>query len=183
MGLGGRLVNFITYGAQLRVLGADFIPVYFDPTYDVVRQLKYDMVRTGDFSKTAVGWFASLGTSLLEDKIVFNVSLDGPFGKPDPGLSDPAKDALNYPHLRGIFVIGEGLVPGLSFDFSYDKKGIKEWKSLISAENAAIQARLNYTTGPGIISFVYKIRYMPEKVAPADPWVVTSGLETSLKLF
>jgi len=80
-------------------------------------------------------------------------------------------------------VIGEGLVPGLSFDFSYDKKGIKEWASLISAENALIQARLNYMTGPAVISFVYKIRYVPEKVPPEDPWVVTSGLETSIKLF
>ena len=79
VGFGGRLLSFLTYGAQLRVLGPNFIPVYFDATYDLFRSAKYDLVQTGAGTETTMAWYASLGTSFLNDLIVFNVGLDAPF--------------------------------------------------------------------------------------------------------
>ena len=80
--------------------------------------------------------------------------------------------------------LGEGLVPGITFDFSYDKKAIASFSDLVTAQDAAIQALVNFTTGPAIISFVYKIVYVEYPVPPStDHWAVTSGLLTSVALF
>jgi len=181
IGLGGKLISFLTYGAQLRVLGEHFIPVYFDATYDLLRDAKHDLARgAGGFSDASMGWLASLGTAFFDDKIVFKVSLDAPFAAPIEDPKDPRVIVTN-PHLRGTLTIANGIIPGISLDASYDKKGITEWKDLIDPLNAAIQARLNYKSGPAVISFMYKVRY--ELTATPKPWVVTSGLESSIQLF
>jgi hypothetical protein len=178
-GVGGRILSFLTYGAQLRALGPDFIPVYFDATYDLFRGAKYDIVQAGTGTETSIAWYASLGTSFLNDLIVFNVSLDGPFEQKYP---EPPDNILNWPHLRAVFLIGEGLVKGLSLEASYDKKLIKNFASLIDPAEAAIQARLNYQIQVAVISFVYKLRKDATILPPGDPWVVTSGIETSIAL-
>jgi len=143
----------------------------------VFRGAKYDIVQAGAGTEASMAWYASLGTSLLNDVVVFNVSLDGPFAQPYP--LDP-DNILNWPHLRAVFQIGEGLIKGLSFDASYDKKLIKTFGSLVDPTEAAIQARLNYQIQVAVISFVYKLRY--EADAAPDPWIVTSGIETSIAL-
>jgi hypothetical protein len=177
IGVGGRLINIFTYGLQFRALGEDFIPTYFGPTYDLLRDHQYTIIHTGGFSDAMLGWQASVGTSLLGDTLIFRISLDGPFGA--TASTDPL---LRYPHLRGIFTLAEGVVPGITFDFSYDKKALASFDDLIDAENAAIQAQVNFKTGPAVISFVYKIVYDPSKL-PDDPWNVTSGLQSSIALF
>lgn len=177
VGAGGRLLSFLTYGAQLRVLGPNFIPVYFDATYDLFRTAKFDLVQTGTDTDTTIGWFASLGTSFLNDMIVFNVALDGPF---EAGSS--ITDLTQWPHLRAVFLVADGLIKGLSFDASYDKKLITSFASLIDPTEAVIQARLNYQIQAAVLSFVYKLRYDDTILAPDDPWVVTSGIETSIAL-
>jgi hypothetical protein len=171
LGVGGKVINIFTYGAQLRFLGENFIPDYFGPTYDLLRAEQYAIVQSGElYSPFLVGWLASLGTSFLGDKFIFNVSLDGPFVQP---ATDPT-GLLSYPHLRAILSLAEGVVPVFSFDFSYDKKGIAGWADFLSSDNAAFQARVNFRTGPAVISFVYKV------IANLPP---TSGLQTSISLF
>jgi hypothetical protein len=184
MGVGGKLINIFTYGAQLRALGPNFIPVYFSSTYDLTRDQQYAVAAsTANLTPSLLGWQASIGTTFLGDKLVFNVSLDGPFVA---GLvtnpNDPAY-VMSYPHLRGILSLAEGVVPGITFDFSYDKKGIAKWADLISAQDAAILAQVNFKSGPAVISFVYKIVYDQTIVPPGNPWNVTSGLQTSIALF
>ncbi|MCX7028662.1 MAG: hypothetical protein NTU62_00885, partial [Spirochaetes bacterium] len=177
VGVGGRLIKFLTYTAQLRALGSGFIPMYFDATYDVFRGAKYGLVQVGGGSGMTLAWYASLGTSFLDDKIVFNVGLDAPFT-----FGPDTADITQWPHLRGVFIVSEiPVLKGFSFDASYDKKLITSFKSLIDATEAAIQARLNYQAGPAILSFVYKLRY--DVTATPDPWVVTSGIESSISLF
>jgi hypothetical protein len=176
IGVGGRIISIFTYGLQFRALGEDFIPDYFGPTYDLLRDQQYLIVKTGGFSPAMLGWLASVGTSILGDAIVFRVTLDGPFAP--SSSTDPL---LRYPHLRGIFTIAEGVVPGISFDFSYDKKALATLSDLVSAEDAAIQAQLNFRTGPAVISFLYKIVFDPTQ--SPHPWHVTSGLQTSIALF
>jgi hypothetical protein len=181
IGLGGRLISFLSYGAQFRILGPNFIPSYFDATYDLFRSSRFDTVQAGLATAVSYGWLASLGTTFLEDKFIFTVVLDGPFGKPYPDVvsTDP-QYVLNYPHLRGILTVAEGVIPGISVDCSYDKEGITSWAELISPLNASIQAKLNYMTGPAVISFIYMIRYAPGQ---SPDWIVTSGLQSSIKLF
>jgi len=175
VGFGGRLLSFITYGAQLRVLGPNFIPDYFDATYDLFRSQKWDLVANGTDTDTTMAWFASLGTSFMNDLIVFNVSVDSPLEW------GPEADITKWPHLAAVFLIGPGLVKGLSLEASYDKKLIDSWASLVDPTEAVIQARLNYQIQAAVISFVYKLSY--DETATPDPWVITSGLETSIALF
>jgi len=183
LGVGGNLFTFLTYVLQLRFLGENFIPDYFGPTYDLIRDAEYNLVTGAPGAGSvpaSVGWLASIGTSFLKDKIIFNVSIDGPFTAA-PAAPTPEEALLVYPHLRGIVSLAEGIVPGITFDFSYDKKAIDSFASLVDPTNAAIQAQMNFKSGPAVISFVYKIAYDPTQ-AP-DPWVVTSGLQTSISLF
>lgn len=177
LGFGGRLVEVITYGAQLRFLGDNFIPVYFDAVYDLYRPEKY-LVYSGTVSVPGyVGWYASLGFSAFGDLIYFNAALDGPFG-------GAGGQTFKKPHFRGTFVLAEGIVPGVSLEASYDKKSIADVRDLFSAENAVIGARLNYRTGPAVISLVYDLRYDPYADPSGEsPWVVTSGLESTISLF
>jgi hypothetical protein len=177
LGFGGRLVEVITYGAQLRFLGDNFIPVYFDAVYDLYRPEKY-LVYSGTVSVPGyVGWYASLGFSAFGDLIYFNAALDGPFG-------GAGGQNFKKPHFRGTFVLAEGIVPGVSLEASYDKKSIADVRDLFSAENAVIGARLNYRTGPAVISLVYDLRYDPYADPSGEsPWVVTSGLESTISLF
>ena len=75
--------------------------------------------------------------------------------------------------------MAEGLLPGFFFDASYDKLLIRELDDLMSAEGSIVKARLNYRSGPAIISFFYLLRYT------ANDWndpEVSSGLETLVQL-
>jgi hypothetical protein len=157
--------------------------VYFDGSYDVDRKLRYNqfIAPTADTAATEgyVGWFASLGTSFLKNKIVLNIGIDGPFNQPDPGDTE---NFANYPHLTAIFLIQEGVLPGFSIEASYDKKFIRTLDDLLSFEGAVIGARLNYKTGPAVISLVYNVRYRPEKEG-AEQWEINSGLQSSISLF
>ena len=180
VGFGGRLIGFLDYGAQIRILGNNFIPTYFDASYDLFRYEKYQIAKGGATVPGYVGWLASLGTSFLEEALVLNVSVDGPFNQPAPG---DTSNYLNYPHIYAIFLIKEGILPGISFDASYDKRLIRTFNDLIRPEDAVIKARINYRIGPAVISFVYKIRYEPDPNPGEDPWVVTSGLESTIQLF
>jgi hypothetical protein len=182
-GFGGRFFSFLPYVAQIRFLGENFMPTYFDPIYDLYRAEKYAIAKDGAATlEPFTGWFISSGISLVEDLIVFNASLDGPFGLVDEINQD---NYINYPHLRAVFEIKEGLIPGfgLFFDASYDKRNIQEWSDLVSAEDATIQAAINYRTGPAIISLIYDLKYNPnyDELDPDDKkWLITAGLETSI---
>jgi hypothetical protein len=179
IGLGGRLISFITYGAQIRIVGDGFLPVYFDTAYDLYRPQKY-AVYTGDTAQEGyTGWAASAGFSFLDDLLYFNARVEGPFKKPS---SDPA-DAFMNPRFRAVFGLQEGVIPGFFLDASYEKNNIITFGDLFSAENAIIGARINYRTGPAVITLKYNLKYDPYVPEGDDPWKITSGLETSISLF
>lgn len=179
-GVGGRIINIFTWGAQLRLLGGGFIPTYFGPGYDTQRDLEYQSIQNPP-AGTTFGGLVSVGTSLLGDKLIFKISLDSPFVSSVSYPAGPAGQLLTRPHLNSILTLAPGVLPVFSFDFLYDKKGIGTFSDLVGAQNATIQAKLNLQSGPAVISFVYNITYDPTQ--PGDPWVVTSGLQSSIALF
>jgi hypothetical protein len=173
VGFGGSLVNVIIYGAQLRFIGEGFMPNYFDGTYDLTRVDDYaNIERTSGISPGYIGWLATLGTE-IEGLFDFRVILDGPVGEVEPGNTE---NPSNYPHLRGIITIPDNLVPGFSIEGIYDKAFLRTFEDLISPEDAFILGKLNYQTGPAIISFLYQLSYN----ADTGDWDVRSGLETSI---
>jgi hypothetical protein len=178
VGLGGRLFGFLLYGVQARFLQDDFVPVYFDSTYDLFRKDKYD-VATGVVHVPAyTGWLASLGFSLFADLLVFTLTVDGPF----QGYVDPA-EYLDWPHLYAQLTLGKGLIPNLSLDLSYDKRKLGArygfFQDLVDATDAVIKGRLNYSIGAAVLSLVYDIRYDPL----TGQWVTHSGIESAIQLF
>jgi hypothetical protein len=180
VGFGGRLINLFTYGAQLRILGENFVPVYFDTTYDLRRLYNYAVPEGNQGRPSYVGWYASLGTALLNDAFILSINLDGPF-KPIPDSSGATDNSLDFLHLVGVASVAKGLLPGFSFDFLYDKSLIAEFKDLISPAGAYIRARVNYHAGPAVVSFFYQVRYTTNDWRNPDE--ITSGLETSIELF
>ncbi len=176
LGVGGRVIKIFTYGAQIRFIGDNFVPVYFDSVYDITRAQRYALTEGAMSTPGFVGWFASIGTSLLNDSIVFNVSLDGPFGEVDPN-----NDAsyLNSKHLTGMFAVAEGLLPGFFFDASYDKLLIDTWSDVFESNGATAKARVNYRSGPAVISFFYLLKYNSNDWNDPE---VSSGLETLVQL-
>lgn len=186
LGAGGRLAGFITYGAQLRLLGAGFIPGYFDANYDLFRADKAALMSVAPAAdeKGFAGWFASLGTSLLEDKLYFSANVDGPFKAAPAAASD--NPAL-YPHVRMLAGLGEGLIGGLSFNFAYDKYflGRAEDKTflqdLVDPNDAVITAAFNYSTGGAMFTLLYNLTYNPAKPEGENKFDITSSLSTSIK--
>lgn len=175
LGTGGRAFGFLLYGAQVRYLGEDFIPSYFDGAYDLRRSERF-LIYDDDSAETTpstVGWLANLGFSLLADAIVFSTTLSGPFEVGD-GL---------YPELLSSLTVQEGTVPGfagLSLSAFYNKFDIREFEDLGEAENSLIGTRINIRSGPVIISLLYNLTYDPN--SDGDPWTVTSGLESTISL-
>lgn len=178
LGTGGRLFQVVTYGAQLRFVGANFIPVYFDGSYDLYRPQKYALYSgaPGFSTDPYVGWFASAGFSLVSEQLVFAANLDGPFDV-DPD------NVFKQPHLLATLSVGEELLAGFSVDASYDKRGILGWEDLISPENAVIGARVNYRIESATISLVYDLKYDPFPQPGADEWIITSRVESAISLF
>lgn len=177
LGVGGRLFSFMPYTAQLRFLGSGFIPTYFDATYDVFRSTKYASIQGDAPSGAALGWLTRLGFSFLGDLVSFSVTADGPFAAAPSG----SVDIGDYSHLRGVFSIGEGLLAGFSFDALYEKfylgkdRGVLD--DMISPENAVIGAKINYRTGPAVLSLLYNLRYNPVD----GEFVVSSSLMSSIR--
>jgi hypothetical protein len=177
VGVGGRIISIFTYGAQLRLLGHGFIPAYFGPSYDVMRDQQYQVTYEGG-SGTTFGGLISLGTSLLGDRLIFKVTFDTPF------ITTETNPLLSNPHLNGVLSVTPGVIPGFFFDFTYDKKAISSLGDLASPQNAAIQATLSFQSGPAVISFVYIITYDErQRAVTGNPWTVSSGLQSSIALF
>jgi hypothetical protein len=178
VGLGGRLFRFLLYGAQVRMLGDDFVPVYFDSTYDLFRQDKWNVASGAMHVDAYTGWLASLGFSLFSDLLVFNLTVDGPF----QGYRDPA-DYLEWPHLLAQFTVGKGLIPNLTLQAVYDKRSLGArygfFQDLVDAEYAVIQARLNYSIGAAVLSLVYDVSKDPA----TGNWKTHSGIESAIQLF
>jgi hypothetical protein len=178
VGAGGRLISFITYGAQIRLLGAGFSPVYFDANYDLFRAGKAELMETEPTGDAFAGWLAKAGASLFDDKLYFDVSVDGPFA-PAPAVA--SDNYAEYPHLRGVAGMAEGVLGGFFVSGSYDKyflgKSGNFWSDLVDPNNAVITAAFNYKTGAAVFTLLYSLSYNPID----GGFDVTSSLQSAIK--
>ena len=176
-GFTGRAAGILLFGGQLRIMDANFIPEYFDYSYDLRREQRY-AVYNGDFTIPGrAGWLGRLGFTLLEDTFIFDTVVRGSF-TPEPG---------SYPELHSVLTLEEGLIPGFSAfsaQGSYTKFDIRRWNDFTDAENAIIGVRFNIRSGQVVVSLRYDLTYDPytagDPTASGEPWVVTSGLESTI---
>ncbi len=182
VGVGGTVLKYGPYTAQLRLLGPDFVPTYFDGSYDLFRSVKYAQMEEDPSGDLFAGWLAGLGFA-VPNLVSFRVAADGPFGPaPEDSLS-----FADYPHVRATFALAEGILGGFSADALYEKYLLGApkaaggtgsfWGDLFDPENAIIAARLNYHTGPAVISLIHNLRYDPE----TGDFIVTASLMTSIR--
>ena len=185
IGFGGKVFSFLPYGFQLRFLGENFLPAYFDSTYDLTRGMRYVVVNgeAGTAIESSVGWLFSTGLSFFDDQLVFNANVDGPF-EPIPEI--PTESYADYPHLYMALKVAEGLIPGFFFNATYDKKFITSFADLIDPADAVIGASINYQTGPAVITLSYDLKYNPA-FDPDDPeskrFTTTAKLSSSISMF
>lgn len=175
LGLGGKIIGIFNYGAQLRFLGAGFIPSYFDANYDIYRAAKADFMANDPTGDGFLGWFASLGTSLLADKIVLNAALDGPF----KAIDSANLSQTDFPHAKAIFRIGEDLLGGFFADASYEKYYLGQeggfFQDLVDPSNAIVGLGINYKTGASVLTLLYNAKWLNGE------WQVSSSLQASMK--
>jgi hypothetical protein len=181
LGLSGRLVSVITYGAQLRVLQDGFIPSYFDANYDLYRAQRYDFMQLAHGEDFAPSWFATAGFSFLQNKLAFNAALDGPFESAPiaPVLADA--DQTDYPHLRAVLRMSPIDKIPVYFDASYDKYYIGAttgfFPDLVDPTDAVIGLNINYKTGAAVLTLGYDAKWNP----PTSEFEVTSSLQVAIK--
>ena len=180
-GVGGKLLGFINYSAQIRFLQEGFIPSYFDANYDLYRSAKFDYLESTTGGDMYAAWFASLGFGFLENKIVFNARLDGPFKAIPTTIS---ADQTAYPHLKAVVNLAEGVLGGFYFNGSYEKYYLGSDKGffgdLINPEDAIIGLAINYKTGASVLTLKYNAKYDPTITAD-NKWVVTSSITAAMK--
>ncbi len=172
LGAAGALL-FFRYTGQLRFMGDDFQPVYFDSPYDLLRSDKYIIYHNEEepILDAAVGYLASMGVSLLQDSLIFNVSLEGPFSNPE---NNPYRD----PRMKGILSLQPGTVSLVDFSFWYDKMFIQNPDDLIDPENALLGGQVNFHMAPAVITFQVDAKYEP---GDSRDWNVTSQIRTGIQ--
>lgn len=160
LGVSGDLFRLVPFSVQARFAQENFIPTYFDSTYDFHRAERY-LVATGKLTTPAsFGWLASLGFSLLADSIALTVSAEGPFKAPPNG--DRAEHAASeYPQIKAVFSVSEALLAGFSINAYYEKRFISSFADFASFEEALIGASLSYNLEPATFTFAYDVTYDP----------------------
>lgn len=178
LGAAGRLVSIIAYGAELRFLSPGFIPVYFDANYDIFRAQKAALMASSPDGESFAGWLFKTGVHLMDDKLFFDIVLDGPFARiPE----DPQPNPSLYPHLRLSAGLGEGLLGGFFFNLAWDKYNLGRddelFKSIIDPTDAVITAALNYRSGAAVFTLLYNLVWDPQK----EDFTVSSSLQSSIR--
>ena len=161
-GFRGGLLGFIKYGAQVRYLQKGFVPSYFDANYDLYRAQRFVYMTETTPAAFVPGWQASLGFDLFTQKLIFGALLDGPFAAlPSPNNDDAAA----YPHLKGSFLLKEGMIGGLSFEAGYEKYFIGRGGSIladvIDPTDAVIGLSVHYKTGATVLTLDYDYMWDP----------------------
>lgn len=176
VGLAGN-VTFLTYNTQVRFMGDDFQPVIFDRTYDLLRPMKQFILSNEGpaIIEAHNAYLASLGTSFMNNSLVFNISVEGPFDGPTQSADFAPWE---YPRVKGILVLKEGVVDFADFQFWYDKQAVDTWGSLVSPEDAIIGGLINFHMAPAVITMQVDVQFDPDNT---DQWTVTSQVSAGVK--
>jgi hypothetical protein len=118
LGVIGKVISFIPYRFELRILQPKFVPNYFDTFYDGERANKYAMLDT--ITNGYGGWLFSSGVSLFEDKLVLTLQIEDSFG-------DTTK-----PILTAQLLVKKELLQKFAFKFAWIRQNIEKFGDIFS---------------------------------------------------
>ena len=166
-GIGGRIVSIIPFLFQLRIYDDNFIPSFFDYSYDIKRGEKYDIYNLTDGTVAVdkgLGWLAGTGVALFDDKINLRILLDGPFSTlaTNNEMNNENINYLDYMHLHVNLYLMEGLIPNFSSIIRYDKLYINEFLDFLMTDYSTFDLVLCYATDLADLYFEYKWCYFAD---------------------
>jgi hypothetical protein len=175
-GVSGRLLGFLLYEGQFRLLDEDFIPGYFGASYDLYRGEQFEIFQAGKDGVLAAeeckAYLASLGLALFDDTIIVKAVSEGPVSGAEGRL-------YNW---QGVVTLSEGLIPYFSLDILYDKRNMADFGDFTAwKQDSMVRARVNYHSGPAFLSLVYALRYIP--TADGADRQVSAGIEGRVRLY
>ena len=154
-GASGRICSMFIWEAQYRYLDYDFLPGFYDVSYDLYRPEKavvYESADSGYYLGRTIAYLGSVGLALFDDRFVFKVVSEGP-------LEDKPGRLYDW---QGILELKEGLVPHFSFDILYSKKNMADLDDFATwKQDSLVRARIHYRAGPAVLSLVHIMRYIP----------------------
>ena len=94
-------------------------------------------------------------------------------------FSGSAGKLYSWPHFRALAHIGEGILPGVFADATYEKYALGMvsgfFKDLVDPTNAIAGLSINYRTGSSILTLLYNAKWMNQQ------WKVSSSLQATVK--
>lgn len=164
-GIGGTLFSIVPYLFQFSMYGDNFVPSYFDYTYDLNRGRKYDAYTISDADSPLVDkgsqWTAGTGFVLFEERLILDFTADGPIATPptDDDIDITSLNYLDYYHLHAGFKLAGDLIPNLTVVGRYDKMYINSLKAFLENKYSVFDVLISYSTGNASINFDYKWVY------------------------
>lgn len=151
--------------AELRYLGKQFVPHYFDPFYWVDRPGKYDYL-----NQFTDGYFGYLVGTDLNLWNVFTLYFHW-----EDGLADDVDPRI----LTGL-VLSEDAWKKIGFHITYDKKGIGSFKDFADLDNSLFEALFEYrVTDFASLVFIQQHSFNPpNSVTPIAKSVSQTFIET-----
>ncbi|MDR1317860.1 MAG: hypothetical protein LBK13_13420 [Spirochaetales bacterium] len=175
-GISGRIGGVLLYEGQFRALDKDFIPGYFGASYDLYRGEQYQVFNAGKQGVPGLeeckSYLASLGLALFDDALIFKLVSEGP-------VNSAAGRLYNW---QGVFTLQEGCIPYFSFDILYDKRNMADFGDFMDwKQDSMVKARVNYHSGPALLSLVYALRHIP--TANGLDTQIVAGIEGRVQVY
>jgi hypothetical protein len=111
----------------------------------------------------------------MQNSLVFNMSVEGSFEEPRGSAETYPMD---YPHVKGVLLLEEGVIDFMDFNFWYDKSAVDTYAALVSPEYAIIGGLVNFHMAPAVITLQVDVAYDPNN---SDEWTVSSEIRTGIK--
>jgi hypothetical protein len=153
---------WLTLHAQLRYLGKQFVPHYFDPFYWVERPFRYESL---DFiGSSYFGYLAGADFDILR-VVTFTFTWED-------GLIDGVD-----PRIRTGVTLADDALRKIGFHITYDKKGITSFKDFADLNNSLFETLFEYR----MTDFASIVFIQAQSFAPTGKSVPQTSVETRIR--
>ena len=156
--------KWIEFVAELRFLGKQFEPHYFDPFYWVERPDKYNDLDL--ITDRYIGYLVGVDLNLW-NKVIFYFHWED-------GLVDVSEPRIAKPRITTGIALDEEALKKIGFHITYDKKGIGSLDDFIDLDNSLFEALFEYR----VTDFASIVFVQQQSFAPSFKSVSNTSIET-----